>query len=174
MKTTDVGAENTRKLQWMKYIWFLLFPLITLVLLQAAPWHEDNSECRAGGAQLKNQKCTCSKEVPFLLYMMIVFECFAYLYFIVEDPFTSLHYRPFDSKENWEYNIFLIMKIFIFDALYIALLVSILDALLRSDKDCSFPIYFFGIFFFVFRSLIVIAITIMPFANKRKYDSVTL
>jgi hypothetical protein len=174
MKKTDVGAEKTHVLKWRKYIWFLLFPLITLVLLQAAPWHEDNSECIAGGAQLKNKKCTCSEEVPFLLYMMIVFECFAYLYFILEDPFTSLHYRPFDSNENWKYNQFVFTKIAIFDALYIALLVSILDALLRSDKDCSFPIYFFGVFFFVFRSLIVIAINILPWINQKQSAPVTL
>jgi len=174
MKTTDVGAEKTHVLKWGKYIWFLLFPLITLVLLQTNPWHEDNSKCRAGDTQLKNKRCTCLAEVPFLLYMMIVFECFAYLYFVAEDPFFSLHYRPIDSKENEDYNRNLLIKIVIFDALYIALLVGILNALLRSDVDCSLPIYVFGVCFFVFRSLIVIALSILPFVNQRKSNPVTL
>jgi hypothetical protein len=186
MRITDHADKNKEQLKWFPYVWFLLFPLITLVLLQTAPWQEDNSECKpdrtrprfqensanvshgenavlprgsivlpTGSIVFEMQKCTCSADVPAFLYMLVIFECFVFMYFTAFDPLNTLLSRPYEEVEDWRYN-YRIPLIGIFDALYISLLVAELNGLLQSDVDCSFAIWVFGILFFILRSTVII------------------
>lgn len=202
MRNTDNVEDNERQLKWYPYVWFLLFPLITLVLLHTAPWQEDNSECKPDGTQprfeessanishrdnaelprgsivlptgsrvFQMKKCTCSADVPAFLYMIVVFEFFVFLYFIAFDPLDTLPNRPDREVEDCRYT-YRLRFILIFDVLYATLLVFELNALVQSDVDCSFAIYFFGILFFVFRSMTIIFLNILLCTQRKQAFSV--
>lgn len=165
MRNTD--KANEPQLKWYPYVWFLLFPLITLVLLHTAPWQEDNSEC----SEMK--RCTCSADVPPFLYMIVVFEFFGFLYFIAFDPLDTLPNRPDREVEDCRYT-YRFRFIMIFDALYAFLLVMQLNALVESDVDCSFAIYFCGILFFVFRFMTIIFLNFLLCTQRKQALSVAL
>ncbi len=138
MRNTDNVDKDKEKSKFLKYVWFLLFPLITLVVLHTNPWQKDNSEC---SPYLK--KCTCSAEVPFWLHVIVIFEFLCFLGFVT--------YDPFDPRNAYD-----LQYLAVFDALYISPLVLELNAMIQSDVDCSFAIWYVGLLFFAFRSAFII------------------
>jgi hypothetical protein len=202
MRNADSVDKKDRQLKWCPYVFFLVFPLITLVLLHTAPWQEDNSECKpdrtrprfeessanishsenavlprgsivlpTGSIVFEMKKCTCSADVPLLLYMIVIFEFFVFLCFIAFDPLDHLRRRPNEKREAVENRVQLLA---IFDVTYISLLVWELDALVKSDVDCSFAIWFFGILFFGFRSIVIIILNIFIWIPKEQAPTVEL
>ncbi len=151
MRNTDNVDKDKEKFKNLSYALFLLLPLITLVVLHTNPWQKDNSECIP---DLK--KCTCSTEVPFLLYGIVIFEFLCFLGFVTFDPF--------DPRKAYD-----LRFLAVFDALYISLLVLELNAMILSDVVCSFEIWYFGILFFGFRSTVIIILNIAQLESRVQY-----
>jgi hypothetical protein len=198
----DSVDKKDRQLKIYPYVIFLVFPITTLVLLHTAPWQEDNSECKpdrtrprfeessanisqsenavlprgsivlsTGSIVFEMKKCTCSADVPSLMYIIVIFEFFVFLCFIAFDPLDHLRRRLNEKREARELRFQLLA---IFDVTYISLLGYELDALIKSDVDCSLAIWFFGILFFVFRFIVIIILNIIVWIPKEQAPAVGL
>jgi len=184
MQTVNVGDKSTssKKFEIYKhYVYFLLIPIVTLVLLQTTTWHENNSECYpdnrrpvfvqstanhsdveddvmpVGMVVFQPIKCVCMEDFPRYMYMIVGFDVLAFVYFIFSDPitnnFSSTLYAFFVEGQCSAR----VVGILIFDACYITLIVLALSVMAQSDIMCGFPLWTFGLILLLIRGSVILA-----------------
>lgn len=183
MQPLKVAEKNTWRIIFEKnqsYVYFLLLPIVTLVLLQSTTWHENNSECNprnrrpvsvqstanhsdvednvmpVGMVVFEVIKCVCMEDFPRYMYIIVGFEVLVFVYFIVSDPINNNPYSTLSALFSKGQCSQRFVGILIFDACYITLIAIALSLMAQSDIMCGFPLWTFGLILFLMRIAIIL------------------
>lgn len=168
---------------FLAYSSFLLLPIITLVLLQRTPWHQNNSECDpytqtyvfvptdgvvgSGRYENRNGKCTCLVEYPRYMYILACFELLVFVYFCVSDPITNTPFSTIRAACKSPCSPGL-MFILIFEISYLTLNGLAFSALVQSNPSCGTALVGWTSVTFALRIVFVICFNLPPPPMFRK------
>ena len=157
--------------KFLAYSLFLLLPIVTLVLLQTTPWHQNNSECdpytptyvvgSSGRYEYRNGKCTCLVEYPRYMYILACFELLVFVYFCVSDPITNTPFSTIRAACKSPCSPRL-MFILIFDISYLTLNGLAFSALVQSNPSCGTALVGWTSMTFALRIVFVIFFNLPP------------
>ncbi len=180
------------------YFLFLFLPIITMVLLQIIPWHQNNSECDPHRAKLvweytstehhsetadevvsptaaavwHNGKCTCIAEFPLYMSILAGFEILVFLYLCVSDPMKHPPYITIMTacKSSWSWRL---VGIVVVNISYLTLTGLAFSAQIQSNMWCGFWLYGWSIFSCAGRLILVVASNIIhPMPQRERVVSI--
>ncbi len=170
------NKESTCVHPYFFYFLYLIFPVVTFILLGTNPWLPDGSRCNpnlkhlvyvpsnpsdhssgtadevlpVGQLVIKPMPCTCKPEFPVIASVIAGIEIFVFILFILNNPLMNAH-----GKEASEKRSIASYGRFSGAIAYVTIFMASLILMLESSEYCGIPIFFWTLASFWFRFLII-------------------